>query len=196
MARRRVRPYRRPVGRKRRAEEPGAFYHVATRGNDKQPIYFAEWSGDLFLRLLERTAKRHGWTVFAYVLMTNHYHLVLRVSEPGFSHGMCELNGIFAKATNRVLERENHLFGRRFWSRLIDTDEYLLEACRYAVLNPERAGLIDDARHWRWSSFGATLGDVRPPAFLATNDHLRLFAKDPETARRLFAAFVEKGRGL
>jgi putative transposase len=184
------------VGRGPRAEEPGCIYHLVTRGNDKQPIYFGNWSGRLFLRLLERTARRHGWSVLAYVLMTNHYHLVLRISERGFSRGMCELNGVFAKATNTELERSNHLFGRRFWSELIDTDEYLFEACRYVVLNPERAGAITDARLWRWSSFAATMGDVHPPAFLATGALLALFGKDPTMARERFAAYVDEGRGL
>ena len=76
--------------------------------------------------------------------------------------GICELNGSFAKITNRRLERTNHLFGRRFWSELIEDDDYLLAACRYVLLNPERAGAIADARCWRWSSLAQRHARLHP----------------------------------
>ena len=180
--------------RDQRVEVAGGLYHVVTRGNDRQPIYFANWSGRLFVRLLEQTARRFDWAVLAYCLMANHYHVVLQISERGYSGGMCELNGSFAKISNARLERTNHLFGRRFWSEQIQDDEYLVTACRYVVLNPERAGAIDDARWWRWSSLGATLGYESAPSFLRTEKLLGLFGSDPRAARWHFEAFVEEGR--
>jgi putative transposase len=195
MVRREGRPYRHCMGRDPRVEEPGGAYHVVTRGNGRQPIYFANWGGRLFVKLLDQTAARYGWAVLAYCLMGNHHHVVLEISEGGLSRGMCEMNGTFAKITNATLERTNHLFGRRFWSQLIEDDEYLRDACRYAVLNPERAGAIADARCWRWSSLAGTLGLVRPPAFLATRRLLEYFGHDVPEARERFAAYVEAGRG-
>ncbi len=195
MARSRFGSYGCSVARKPRIEIERGFYHVVTRGNDRQPIYFANWSGKLFEKLLAQTAVRFDWEVLAYCLMSNHYHLVLRIRDDGLSAGIRELNGSFAKLTNRQLGRSNHLFGRRFWCQLIESDEHLLEACRYTVLNPERAGAVDDSRRWRWSSLAATLGYVYTPPFLATDRLLALFGRDPVQARARFAVFVEAGRG-
>jgi REP element-mobilizing transposase RayT len=69
------------MARKPRIEVADGFYHVATRGNDRQPIYFANWSGKLFEGLLGQTAVRFDWQVLAYCLMTNHYHLVVRIRD-------------------------------------------------------------------------------------------------------------------
>src|SRR5438093_153951 len=69
------------VGRRPRIEVPGGFYHVHTRGNDRRPIYFGSWSGRLFVRELARASQRHGWRILAYCLMTNHYHVVVRIDE-------------------------------------------------------------------------------------------------------------------
>ena len=114
------------------------MYHVHTRGNDRQALYFGNWSGRLFVRELERAALRHRWRILAYCLMTNHYHLVLKIDER-LSAGMCELNGRFATTSNWVNKRKDHLFGRRFTSHLIEDDPYLLASVRYVLLNPVRS---------------------------------------------------------
>src|SRR5437867_2528640 len=145
------------MARAPRIEMPDGYYHVHTRGNDRQDIYFGNWSGRLFLRELERAVVRYGWRILAYCLMQNHYHLVLQIGEAGLSDGMNELNGRFARTTNRTLKRRNHLFGERFSSWMIEDDDYLFEVTRYVLLNPLRAGLIDEPRVWRWSSMRATV---------------------------------------
>lgn len=182
------------MARERRIEVPNGYYHVVTRGNAKKRIYFGPWSGSLFVRHLERVARRYGWEVIAYCLMRNHYHVVLRISDRGLSRGMCELNGQFSLHSNKTLGRSDHLFGRRFWSELIETDGYLLEACRYTVLNPERANAIEDARRWRWSSLSAMLGLSHPSSCLRPDIVLRQFSRDPARARELFAEFIQSGR--
>src|SRR3954447_11988406 len=118
-----------------RLEIAGGYYHVGTRGNDKQPIFVDDHDRSQFLLLLERTARRYGWQVYAYCLMSNHYHLVLQLSDRGLSRGMCELNGGYALGFNQRHHRSNHLFGRRFWDRRIETDWSFEETCRYVVLN-------------------------------------------------------------
>jgi len=119
----------------------------------------------------------------------------VRVSEAGFSDGLCEFNGIFAKVSNQTLGRTNHLFGRRFWNEQIEDDDYFKTAVRYVLLNPERAGLVVDARCWRWSSLAATLGWVDPPEFLAVGELLKWWGAPAPDARLRFAAFVDEGRG-
>jgi putative transposase len=186
--------YPRQMPRRRRIEIPDAYYHVVTRGNDRQPIYFGNWSGRLFVRELERASLRNGWRVLAYCLMTNHYHLVLQIGDGGLSRGMCELNGRFAQITNWANKRSDHLFGGRFRDRLIEGDGHLLEVCRYVVLNPVRAPTgCRDASRWRWSSHAPALGLVRPPECLDVGWLLGHFGRNPARARAQYAAFVDAG---
>ena len=113
-----------------RIEVPGAYYHVGARGNNKQPIFETDDDRAYFMRLLARTARRHGWAIHAYCLMTNHYHLVLQLSSGGLSRGMCELNGGYALGFNARHGRSNHLFGRRFWDEPIEREGHFYETCR------------------------------------------------------------------
>jgi putative transposase len=172
---------------------PGGYYHVHTRGNDRQAIFFGNWSGRLFVRELERAARRHGWRVFAYCLMTNHYHLVLQIDER-LSAGMCELNGRFATASNWMNKRRDHLFGRRFTSHLIEDEPYFLESVRYVLLNPVRAARgVNRPEHWRFSSMKATLGREPAPPWLDVGFVLAHFGSTETAARRRFVEFVLDG---
>jgi REP element-mobilizing transposase RayT len=83
--------------------------------------------------------------------MTTHYHLIVRAAQPALSDGMQRLNGLHARRVNVRTGRRGHLFGARFASRVVDTEEHALAACRYVLLNPVRAGLCAQTEDWPWS---------------------------------------------
>lgn len=179
--------------RKPRHQEPGAYYHVVSRGNDKQTIFDDELR-QLFLRSLLRVSVRHEWRVLAYALMGNHYHLVFSLGESGLSPGMFELNNGFARASNASFARINHCFGQRFWSAHLDTPDYLLASIRYAMWNPPRAGKCGEPAHSRWTSFRCSVGIDDPPPVLATGDLYALFHAQPAKARLALFDYVYAGR--
>ncbi len=185
--------YGRYVGRPLRIVLPHMPYHLASRGSNRQPIYSSDRERRLFLRLLGMTVAKHAWTVLAYCLMANHYHLVVEIADGGLSAGMQWLNGGFSRITNRDQGREAHLFRNRFASRLVESETHLVAACRYVVLNPVAAGLCSHPGDWRWSSYRATAGLESRPAFLADARLLAQFAPSRREARRLYRAFVADG---
>jgi len=185
------------MGRAPRDFEAGAHYHVHTRGNDGQAIYFGNWSGRLYVRELSRAARRHGLRIFAYCLMLNHHHVVLQVGDDvaGLSRGMCELNGRFARISNWANKRSNHLFGARFTHHLIADEDYLFTACRYVLLNPVRK-TGSDPRRWRWSSMRPTVGLEPAPPCVDVDWILGHSGRTRREAVAEFTAFVDAGRGV
>jgi len=125
--------------------------------------------------------------------MTNHYHLLLQLADRGLSKGMCELNGSYALGFNARHGHSNHVFGRRFWSDLIESDSRLLTCSRYIVLNPVRAGLSGDPETWPWSSYRACVGVEHAPAFLAAGALLEVFGRSPPKAQAAYRSYVSAG---
>jgi REP element-mobilizing transposase RayT len=148
-----------------------------------------------FLERIADVVERFKWQLYAYCLMTNHYHLVLRTPWPTLSRGVQRLNGMHAQRFNQRHRRTGHLFGARFDSPRLKTDAHLLLACRYTVRNPVRANLCGNAAAWRWSSFNATAGLTPRPPFLAVDELLPLFGPTEPAARRTYLTFVEQPLG-
>lgn len=103
---------------------------------------------------------------------------------------MRQLNGLYARRFNRRYEVEGHVFQSRFRSVLVENDPYLLEVCRYVVLNPVRAGVCDHPGDWPWSTFNAAVGSSASPVPLALDRLLGLFAATRRTAQRAYEEFV------
>jgi len=181
------------MSRPLRIEFEGAFYHITSRGNARQPIFEDDEDRYLFLDVFSRTVKRTNWKCHAYCLMTNHYHLVLETPVANLSSGMRELNGNYTQLFNRRHDRVGHLFQGRFTSILVEREPYLGEVIRYVVLNPVRAGMVGRPEDWPWSSFRATAGLAGRPDWLETAWVLGCFDKDPARAERIYARFVMDG---
>jgi REP element-mobilizing transposase RayT len=181
------------VGHPPRPNIPGAIYHVASRGTNKESIFFDDVDRAAFLALLARVAARHGWIILAYCLMTTHYHLVVKVPEGGLSAGMRMLNSGYSRRTNRRYGRTMHLFRQRFFSVQLESESHLFEAFRYVVLNPGRAGLCGSPAEWRWSSYRSCAGLDVPPSFLALGEVMSLFDRDLRCAAAFYRAFIQAG---
>ena len=124
--------------------------------------------------------------------MPNHYHLLVETPAPNLSAGMQRLNSVYAQWFNDLYGCTGHAFERRFYSRLVESNDDLLELARYIVLNPVRAGICDDSAEWRWSSYRALAGKAPGAAFLTTNWLLEQFAPDLRHARAAFRTFIQE----
>jgi REP element-mobilizing transposase RayT len=181
------------MARPRRIEVVNGLYHVVSRGNNKQVI-FDDAIRRVHLERMTVVAREFDWSVLAWALMSNHYHLVLRIGENGLSNGMHRLNLALARASNARFDRVNHCVGQRFWSKLIEKDAQLLASIRYTLWNPARAGIGDGPADSRWTSYRATAGLEHAPPLLAVTPLLTFFGPTPETARGAFERFVLDGR--
>jgi putative transposase len=183
------------MARPLRLEFPGAIYHITARGNAQQPIFLNDQDRKVFLLVLGQTLKAYNAACHAYCLMTNHYHLMIETPDGNLSQVMKQLNGIYTQRFNRRNRRVGHVFQGRFKSIVVDKDSYLLQLCRYIVLNPVRAGMVCNPGEYPWSSYNATAGSVSIPELLSTDWILRQFGDHRESAQAEYRKFVLAGIG-
>ena len=132
---------------------PGFPHHVIQRGNNRNVTFYRSDDFQEYLRILDEAAKEHGSIVHAYVLMTNHVHLLISPSmSNGLSLTMQTLGRRFVSYVNKLYRRTGTLWEGRFRSSVVSSDSYCLACYRYIDLNPVRAGMVVNPAEYRWSS--------------------------------------------
>ena len=180
------------MARPLRLEFAGACYHLTARGDRQEPIFDDDGDRLVFLDLLAKEVLQQGWKLYAFCLMGNHYHLLLETPEPNLVQGMRRLNGVYTQAFNRRHDRVGHVLQGRYKSILVDKQNYLMELCRYVVLNPVRAGIVASVEGWHWSSYLPTAGKIPCPPWLAAEAVLGWFGEGA-IARKAYERFVAQG---
>lgn len=184
------------MARPLRIEFPDALYHVTSRGDRREPIYSDDDDRSTWLGVLSQVCGRFNWVVQAYCLMGNHYHLMLQTPDANLAAGMRQLNGVYTQRVNRRHGRVGHVFQGRYKAVLVDRDAYMMELARYVVLNPVRAGMVNDVGDWPWSSYAATIGAEPAPTWLDIDALLGSFGPVRRNAVRRYIHHVRAGVGL
>jgi REP element-mobilizing transposase RayT len=138
-----------------RIEYQGALYHVLSRGNQGQNIVNNGEDRRLFLKTAGEMVERFDIDIFAYVLMDNHYHLLIRTNRANLSKSMQWFGATYTKRFNLCHLRSGHLFQGRFKNMLVQNEAYLLRLSYYIHRNPLRAGIIKRLADYKWSSYQA-----------------------------------------
>lgn len=183
------------MARPLRLEFPGALYHVTSRGNEKRDLFRCDDDRRHFLELLGEAVRRFDWVLTCYVLMSNHFHLVVQIAAESMSRGMQWLNGDYCSWFNRKYDRVGHLIQGRPDLRLVEQETYFLVVHRYGVLNPVRANIVERPEDYEWSSYRAVMGLADAPPWLAVDNVLAHFGPNRTFAREAYRRFVAEGIG-
>jgi putative transposase len=175
------------MARPLRIEYEGAFYHITARGNERKSIFLSRADYEKFLSCLKEAALRYSIIIHCYVLMGNHYHLLIETLRANLSAFMHALQSGYTTYFNRKRHRSGHLFQGRYKSLLIDKDVYLLELSRYIHLNPVTAHMTARSEDYRYSSYHAYLNPREDTGVY--RDLILSMSKGIETYR----SFVESG---
>jgi REP element-mobilizing transposase RayT len=190
------------MARPLRIEYAGAWYHVTSRGNERREIFRDDKDRMRFLEALRESIERFKVEVHCYVLMSNHFHFLLRTREANLSRFMQRFNTAYTVYYNLRYHRAGHLYQGRFKAVVVEADEYLKELSRYLHLNPvqlkkykeysieEKAKILGE---YKWSSLRGYMGLGKRDEFVAYEDVLGYMGGDTKEGKRRYKEFVISG---
>lgn len=178
-----------------RLDAAGAVQHVVVRGIERRKIFFSDADRDQFIQRLGKVLNDSQTACFAWSLMPNHFHLLLRTGDIPLSTIMRRLLTGYAVWFNRVHARHGHLFQNRFKSILCQKDAYLLELVRYIHLNPLRAGVVGDLKELDAYPYSghSVLINKQKNEWQEVEEILSFFGARPASARRSYRTYLEQG---
>lgn len=182
--------------RRARISVPGIPWHIIQRGNNRAACFYADEDYRRYLHDLKERADKHGCLIHAYVLMTNHVHLLLTPKEKdSASLLMKHLGQRYVQYVNRMYRRSGTLWEGRFRSCLVQSEDYLLACYRYIELNPVRADMVSHPGDYPWSSYRANVEGKLDNLITPHAEYLKLAKADEvryEIYRDLFKAHVDQ----
>jgi len=180
------------MARKPRIEYEGAFYHVITRGNQRQRVFKGDDDFQKYINLLAFYKERYKYSLYAYVLMSNHVHLLIETRTIPLSKILQGINQSYTMYFNRKHKTVGHLFQGRYKAILCDKDTYLFSLIKYINLNPVRAKIAKAVGEYRWSSY-QSYDKQKNNDLVDTDQVLRMFSEDKSQARKLYRAYIDDG---
>ena len=181
--------------RKSRIDAPGALHHIICRGIERRPIFEDDYDRDHFVERLATVLEETATPCYAWALIPNHFHLLIRTGSIPVAGVMRRLLTGYAVNFNLRHRRSGHLFQNRYKSILCQEEPYLLELVRYIHLNPIRAGLVADMKSldgYPYCGHSRLIGKIKG-GFQDTEKVLSMFGKTRREARKRYKAFVTKG---
>jgi len=180
------------MARTQRLNLPGVPQHVVQRGNNRQACFFNDSDCVFYLKTLLEACQKHQCALHAFVLMTNHAHLLITPQEgDGVSRLMMDLGRTYVRYVNNIYHRTGTLWEGRFKSSMVDSTRYLIACYRYIELNPVRANMVRLPAEYAWSSYHANALGEQCELITPHERWLALGRNDKDRRRAYLDLFTE-----
>lgn len=173
---------------------PGLVSHITQRATGKEPLFLEDSDYLYMLKLLKESANEFQLQVFAFVLMQNHAHILLRQKEANLSGAMHNLFHRYAVNFNNKYSRKGHVFCNRFRQAACFDNYYLLTASVYIHLNPVRAGIVEDYQDYKWSTWRLYCRKAEQPTFVDWKFILEMIDSEIPAARKRYEELLEEAK--
>ena len=181
--------------RKARKVSSTNIYHVMIRGNRKQDIFLEDEDRFRFTKILKKVKQKGEYELFAYCLMNNHVHLLIKEKDEQLSQTMKRINVSYVNYFNQKYQQIGHLFQGRFKSEPIEDETYLLAVLSYIHNNPLNAFIVKNLEEYTWSSYCSYIKELPQKNFLIERENiLSLFSPDKDRAIDLFIRYHRQNR--
>jgi REP element-mobilizing transposase RayT len=182
--------YLKNMSRPLRIQYPKAWYHVMNRGRRGEAIFQSKDDYQRFIDILHEAIELFSFRISAYCLMSNHYHLLVQTPDANLTRCMRHINGVYTQRFNAQHGYDGSLFRGRYKAILVAQDSYLLQLVRYIHKNPLRAGIVNRAELYEWSSHRGYLSRANKWNWLHKQFILSMFAEDSKRRLQLYRSFM------
>ncbi len=177
------------MGRKPRLEFYGAVYHIVNRGNNKKYIFKKEEEKEMLLKIINETKQESDFRLLAYVIMDNHYHILIQTMNAEISKIMQRVNNRYSKYYNIKEKRTGRNFGKRYTDRLVAEERYLFTVLKYIHLNPVKAKICEKANDYKFSSDNSYRNNI--DEFVNIHFLLNMFSTNRIEAIKKYVNFID-----